>query len=215
MAINITQNVEDVTKQVLDLNKNFINKSIDVIGQLKNGSPTEKIANINQDMIADVFNGMMKLNLEYYSKLMDYGFSVTNQLLSSQSQEQETPSAFTLSGTGNPGTNIKMEFVLDNSKEERVVCQLENAAFINIDDQTENPEISVDYSPQTFELDAGKSATINIVCSISKKSAAGTYYTHAKVVGFEPAYFTIIVNVEKNTAKNASENQPTKKRAAK
>ena len=174
MAINITQNVEDVTKQVLDLNKNFINKSIDVIGQLKNGSPTEKIANINQDMIADVFNGMVKLNLEYYSKLMDYGFSVTNQLLSSQSQEQETPSAFTLSGTGNPGTTIKMEFVLDNSKEERVVCQLENAAFINIDDQTENPEISVDYSPQTFELDAGKSATINIVCSISKKSATGT-----------------------------------------
>ena len=78
MATNITQNLEGITKQFLDINRNYINKSIDVIGKLKN-SPTQKITNINQDFIADVFNGIVKLNLDYYSKLIDYGFTVTNK----------------------------------------------------------------------------------------------------------------------------------------
>ena len=63
MATNITQNLEGITKQFLDINRNYINKSIDVIGKLKN-SPTQKITNINQDLIADVFNGIVKLNLD-------------------------------------------------------------------------------------------------------------------------------------------------------
>lgn len=214
MAINITRNIEDITKQALDINRKYINKSIDVISRLKKGLASDKITNINQEVIAEVFSGVVKLNLDYYSKLIDFGFSVTDQILSSQNTE-ETASSFTLSGKGNPGYVINMEFVLDNTKEEKVFCQLENTAFVNIDDQTENPEISVTFNPQSFELDMGKSAKINIVCNVSKNSATGTFYTYAKVIGFEPAYFTIVLTIEKNTETNAGKKQPTEKAAAK
>lgn len=210
METKITQNVEDITKQVLDINRKYINKSIEVIGQLKNSSRSGKISNISQDMVADVFNGIVKLNLEYYSKLMDYGFSVTDRILSSTNEEEQTGSSFTLSGTTNPGTVVNLGFVLDNSKEVNVLCQLESSSFVNIDDETENQEISVDFRPQSFELETGKSVNIDIVCSVSEKSAVGTFYTHAKVIGFEPAYFTIVLNIEKN-GENASENISTEK----
>lgn len=123
MAINMAKNMEDITKHVLDINRNYINKSIDVIGLLKEAGNAKKITNINQDLVADVFNGIVKLNLEYYSKLVDFGFSVTNQILS-PSQESSTGSSFTLSGKIKPGEIITLQFVLDNPKSEAVLCEL-------------------------------------------------------------------------------------------
>lgn len=206
MAINITQNVEGIAKQVLDINKEYINKSINVISRLQEGSAKEKITNINKELIGEVFSGIMKLNLEYYSKILDYGFSVTNQILSSQNN-QETAASFTLSATGKLGSVINLEFVLDNTKEEKAFCQFESSTFINVDNQTENPEISISFEPQSFELDKGKSVKINIACTVSGKSLLGTYCTSVKVIGFEPAYFTIVLNIEKNTNTNARKKQ--------
>lgn len=208
MAINITQNVEDITKQVLDINRKYINKSVDIIGKLKNGAAAEKITNIDQDLIADVFAGIVKLNIDYYSKLMDYSFSITDRILSPQTTEEEVGSSFTLSGKGNPGATIEMGFVLDNSKEEKVFCELQSTRFINADDETENPEISVSFQPQSFELESGGAANIGVICHISKETATGTFHSFVKVLGFEPAYFTIVITIEKNTMPNASNTEP-------
>lgn len=215
MAINITQNVEDITKQVLDINRKYINKSVDIIGKLKNGAAAEKITNIDQDLIADVFAGIVKLNIDYYSKLMDYSFSITDRILSPQTTEEEVGSSFTLSGKGNPGATIEMGFVLDNSKEEKVFCELQSTRFINADDETENPEISVSFQPQSFELEAGGAANIGVICNISKEAATGTFHSFVKVLGFEPAYFTIVITIEKNTMPNASNTEPIETPATK
>lgn len=208
MAINITQNVEDITKQVLDINRKYINKSVDIIGKLKNGAAAEKITNIDQDLIADVFAGIVKLNIDYYSKLMDYSFSITDRILSPRTTEEEVGSSFTLSGKGNPGATIEMEFVLDNSKKEKVFCELQSTKFINSDDETENSEISVSFQPQSFELESGGAANIGVICNISKEAAAGTFHSFVKVLGFEPAYFTIVITIEKNTMPNANNTEP-------
>ena len=208
--------MEDITKQVLDINRKYINKSIDVIGKLKNNSAKDQITNINQDLIADVFNGIVKLNLDYYSKLIDYGFSLTNQILTSSAEEkEEAGSSFTLSGKGIPGSSIDISFVLDNSKSEKVFCQLESTSFVSIDDQTENAEISVSFKPQSFDLEAGKSENISVLCRVSEKSASGTFYCYARVIGFEPAYFTIVLTIEQNTKQDAIKTQPAKKARAK
>lgn len=218
MATNITQNLEGITKQLLDNNRNYINKSIDAIGKLKN-SPTQKITNINQDLIADVFNGIVKLNLDYYSKLIDYGFSVTNKILSAPEnrlgENEEQGSSFTLAGKGNAGSSIDISFVLDNSKSEKAFCQLENTPFVSIDEHKENPDITVSFQPQSFDLEAGKSESISVLCSVSEKSAAGTFYSYARVIGFEPAYFTIVLTIEQNTKQDAINTQPAKKTTAK
>ncbi|WP_404986733.1 hypothetical protein ACI513_06920 [Chryseobacterium sp. M5] len=210
MAINMTKNMEDITKQVLDINRNYINKSIDVIGLLKEAGSSKKITNINQDLVADIFNGIVKLNLEYYAKLVDFGFSVTNQILS-PSQESSTGSSFTLSGKVKPGEMITLQFVLDNPKSEAVLCELQYSFFLNIDDQTENLEISAKFSPQSFQLEPEKSMTIDILCPVSKTSKLGTYYSHVKVVGFEPAYFTIILTIEKPITRNVSKKNQSDK----
>ncbi|MEG1592086.1 hypothetical protein [Chryseobacterium sp.] len=210
MAINMAKNMEDITKQVLDINRNYINKSIDVIGLLKEAGNAKKITNINQDLVVDVFNGIVKLNLEYYAKLVDFGFSVTNQILS-PSQESSTGSSFTLSGKVKPGEIITLQFVLDNPKSEAVLCELQYSSFLNIDDQTENPEISATFSPQSFELEPEKSMTIDISCPVSKASKLGTYFSHVKVLGFEPAYFTIILTIEKPITTNVSKKNQSDK----
>lgn len=210
MAINMAKNMEDITKQVLDINRNYINKSIDVIGLLKEAGSSKKITNINQDLVADIFNGIVKLNLEYYAKLIDFGFSVTNQILS-PSQESSTGSSFTLSGKVKPGEMITLQFVLDNPKSEAVLCELQYSFFLNIDDQTENLEISAKFSPQSFQLEPEKSMTIDILCPVSKTSKLGTYYSHVKVVGFEPAYFTIILTIEKPITRNVSKKNQSDK----
>lgn len=213
MAINLTKNAEEISKQLLDINRKYINKSMGVIGKLKDFSPKEKITNIDQNMISDVFGGIVKLNLEYYSKLVDFGFAVTDQILFSNPKqtEEETTSSFTLTGTGKPGSSVELQFVLDNSKTETVTCTLENSVFINIDDQSETSEINLSFEPQSFELKEGQSQTIQIKADLSKKISDGTFFSHVKVAGFEPAYFTVVIHVEKPISNARKKNQPVEK----
>lgn len=214
MAANINQSAEDITQQVLDINKKYVQKGIGLIGKLTESSATDKIANINQDTLVGIFTGLVKLNLEYYSKVMDFGFEVTNQLLSS-SKSESTESSFTVSGNVQPGPSVELSFVLDNTKNENVLCQLESTSFLDATSQQESNDISVLFSPQSLELQPGASAQILIICSAGKQIVPGTYYSYAKVTGFEPAYFTIVLTIEKNTRTNASQKTTVRKRTAK
>lgn len=213
MTININQHVADIAKQVIEINENYVNKSIDMIAKLKDHSVSEKITNIDQDTIVGIFNRLVKVNLECYSKLMDFGFEATNQLLSAKNETTE--SSFTLSGHLKPGGSLDLSFVLDNTKSENVFCQLENSSFLNSDNQQESPDIEVVFSPQSFELLPGATTKVLATCSSGKQTTPGTYYAYAKVIGFEPAYFTIVLTIEKNTRTNANQKTTIRKRTTK
>lgn len=211
MAINITKNAEEISRQLLDINRKYINKSIDVIGKLKNVSPAEKITNIDQNMISEVFSGIVKLNLEYYSRLLDFGFTVTDKILFPQDSREEASSSFTLTGKGNPGSAVELQFVLDNSKTEAVKCNLQNTVFQNLESLEDTNEITLSFEPQSFELKKEQSQNIIIKAALSKTISEGTYFSHVKVAGFEPAYFTVIIHVEKPTTNVRKKKQPDEK----
>ncbi len=208
MAINFTKNIEDISRQIADINKDYLHQTVSIIEQLKSGSVQNKITNINQDVIADVFNGIVKLNLEYYGKLMNFGLSVTKQVLGAE--DQQTDSAFTLSGSGLAGSSIQMSFVLDNTKNEKALCELQCSLFSNIDNQTETEEIQAFFKPQSFELNSGESAQVTVICEVARNIPSGTYYATVRVQGFEPAYFTIVLTIDSDQT-NSENNEPGKK----
>ena len=47
MAINFTKNIEDISRQIADINKDYLHQTVSIIEQLKSGSVQNKITNIN------------------------------------------------------------------------------------------------------------------------------------------------------------------------
>jgi hypothetical protein len=97
-----------------------------------------------------------------------------------------------------------MQFLLDNIKEEKVLCNFVNSDFVDVDDPTETYELKTKFSPQAFSLEKNASQPISISVTIDPDVKLGTYQSKVQVEGFEPLYFLIRINVvRKNSKKTA------------
>ncbi len=207
--------VEELFKNTIELNKKYINQSFRLINQIsQQGTLDKNIFTFKPELYRKAVKTFSRMNLEYYNKVMDLGFSFADEFLSRKEQavHMEEPS-FTLNGKGLPGSDVKLQFVLENTRNEEVHCELRNTPFVDDMDRHETPGITTQFSPQAFRQDPGGSHTISISLTIGKQVLPGIYCSDVSVIGFEPTFFAMVLEVGQKS--KTTGNATTKKRSAK
>ncbi len=197
--------VEELFKHTIELNKRYINQSFKLINQMgQQGNLDKNVFTFKPDLYARAIKTFSRMNLEYYNKVMDLGFSFADEVLFNnvQSAQQEEPS-FTLRGSGTPGSEVKLQFVLENTRNSAVQSELRNTPFINEINLEEAEGIATRYTPQVFRQEPGGTHTVDITLNIGKGVKPGTYSSDVSVIGFEPTFFAMVLEVVP-TAKNAT-----------
>jgi hypothetical protein len=207
---SFAKNVEDLVSKSIEANKVFLSEGTRLVKQFTD--PTAKKENINlfqPELVTNAFNAFAKLNIEYLKGLIDLGLSVTKQAgtqatdnaPSSANTDAGPGPAFVLQSDAMAGSRVTLQFLLDNVKKEPVLCQFVNTAYQLQADATQNQEFKTDFSPQNFTMEPGDSKTISIVVSIPANTAAGSYSSNVQVKGFEPVFFSIVLNVTQQQTK--------------
>jgi hypothetical protein len=206
MARKNTGEMEDLLRKSFELNRKFVKESFRIFNEVRNrGTVNKNLFTFNPDLYNKAVTTFSRMNLEYLNKMMDFGFTVADEVFFEKMQPNDveiTPS-FNLSGTGVPGSGVNLSFVLENTKGEEVFCELKHSTFTRDTDMEVSPDISVEFSPQSFTQKAGESRTVGILLDIGKNVEPGLYVSDVRVLGFEPSYFTVSLAVEPPTSESA------------
>jgi hypothetical protein len=211
-----TREVEELFKHTIELNKKYINQSFKLINQINQQGPLDKnLFTFKPDLYAKAIKTFSRMNLEYYNKMMDLGFSFADEFLSHQPQADHTEEpSFILEGKGVPGSEVKLQFVLENTRNAEVHCELKNTPFVREEDKQKTSGITTSFDPQAFRQDPGGSHTVSISLTIGKQVIPGKYTTDVSVIGFEPTFFAIVLEVDqivKTTVNATAKRQSAKK----
>ena len=111
------------------------------------------------------------------------------------------------------GSKVSLSFLLDNIKPDAVLCTLVNTPYSIQDNVLVKENFITNFSPQSFMLNTGEQKRINIDINIPDNVTPGVYISNVQVQGFEPAYFSIILTVNKLAEKTPINGRNTKKKS--
>lgn len=200
------QPLETLFKQTLELNKKYMNQSLSMLNQWsKQPNKSSNLFVFKPEQYSKAFKAYAQLNLEYYNQAMQLGLGMMDAFLNAGNNEKETVTepAFELSANAEAGSSVTLEFVLENTKTETAECQLTNSIFIN-SESVEFPSIKTTFSPEKFTQKPGESSTVKITLRIPKNTPPNMYFSNASVVGYEPSFFRIHLNVQPPQTKTAN-----------
>ncbi len=206
MAKNSEGQMEELLRKSFELNRKFIKESFRVFNEVRNRRTVNKnLLTFNPGLYNKAITTFGKMNLEYLNKMMDFGFTVADEVFFDKMQpgDIEVTPSFNLRAKGLAGSEVKLTFVLENTKEEEVFCELRHSAFTLETDNKDLPEITASFSPQSFTQQAGESSTVEIILRIGIDVEPGAYTSNVQVLGFEPSYFTVTLAVEPPTSETA------------
>ncbi len=216
---DFSKDVESILKKTININKQYLKQGTELVKEFGNSGKNTKNLNLFQPQnLLSAFTQFTKMNLDHYKNMMDLSFEISKKAFQSAESEQnddenpeESPS-FVISATVNPGESVSLEFLLDNVKTEEVTCQLVNSEYINSEEPGNGYNFKTVFQPQSFQLEPSASQTVKIRISVEKEIVLGTYQSKVQVVGFEPAYFLIQLNITQKQAEEPK-NKQTKKPA--
>jgi hypothetical protein len=209
---SLAKDIEELVNKSIEANKIFLSESSRIVRQFT--KPGEKkTPNIFQaNFLTDAFNAYTKLNIQHLKNMVDLGVSMVKKVGAqptadpgAKAENAETSSApsFVLEAEAEAGVNISLSFLLDNIKEETVLCNLVNSPYIfNADILVEENFITA-FSPQSFRLGTDEQQRIHIDIAIPATAKPGVYISNVKVQGFEPAHFSIRLTVKEKSTKKA------------
>jgi hypothetical protein len=204
---SLTSEIEELVKKAAEANKVFINEGAKLVQQMgKNTSGKQQIPSVQPELLMDVFNSMVKLNIQHTSKLIDIGISfakkitgqeedVTEQVFKDDTHTGTHQPAFELRAEIKAGETTTVPFLLDNIKKETVICQLVQSDFVHQSDASIKPGFQADFHPQSFPLEPSETKKVNIIVATQADAAPGVYLCHVQVLGFEPAFFSLYLTV--------------------
>lgn len=208
---SLAKDIEELVNKSIEANKVFMNEGSRILRGIT--TPGEKKAtNIFQaNFLTEAFNAYTKLNIQYLKNMVDLGVSMVQKAGSQPTTNTESTTAtsgmpapsFVLDAEAEAGSNISISFLLDNIKQEAVLCTLIYSPYVfSFDDLIEENFIT-GFNPQSFTLAAGEQQRINIDIAVPFTTKPGVYISNVKVQGFEPAHFSIRLNVKENLTKTA------------
>lgn len=205
---DITSDLEGLFKRTVEINTRYFKEGSELVRQISKTPKSGSDLNFFQpDVAAKAFTAFARLNLEHYKNVLDLGLKLTKQAVSDTTVEPEDVErkagepAFELSGSTTPGGKVEMDFLLDNTMDEQVRCQLKNTVFTNDADPDVSYEFQTEFSPQSFLLAPDKSQKILITIEVEDKVKPGDYTSRVEVLGFEPLFFVIKLNIPENPTK--------------
>jgi hypothetical protein len=214
---SLAKEIEDLINKSIEANKVFLNESSKLVR--KAITPGEKTASnlFGANFLTDAFTAYTKLNIQHMKNMLDLGVSLikqTNTQTSTAAEENtETGPAFILKGEVEEGSKISMSFLLDNIKQESVVCDLVNTSYTLQSDSSTVENFNTNFSPQSFLLNTGEQKRITIDIEVPQNTKAGVYSANVQVKGFEPAYFSILLTVKEIPNKTATNARKTTKKS--
>lgn len=205
---DIANDLEGLFKRTMEINTRYFKEGSELVREISKSSASGANVNFFQpEVVAKAFTAFARLNLEHYQNVLDLGLKLTKQAVSDVDVEQEDVErkagepAFELGGSVKPGGKMKMDFLLDNTMEKKARCELKNTVFTNDAEPDIRYEFHTEFSPQSFLLDPGKSQKISIEIEVEEKVQPGDYTSRVEVLGFEPLFFVIKLNIPENPTK--------------
>jgi hypothetical protein len=208
---SLAKDIEELVNKSIEANKIFLSESSRIVRQFT--KPGEKkTPNIFQaNFLTDAFNAYTKLNIQHLKNMVDLGVSMvkkvgvqptTDREAKAESTKTYAPS-FVLEAEAEAGSNISLSFLLDNIKQEAVLCNLVNSPYIFNADVLVEENFITGFSPQSFRLGTDEQQRIHIDIAIPATAKPGVYVSNVKVQGFEPAHFSIRLTVKDTPTKKA------------
>ncbi|MFT5822246.1 MAG: hypothetical protein ACI8ZM_003502 [Crocinitomix sp.] len=221
---------EGIFKKMVDINKDYFKQGKDLVSEVRgSGKKATDFKAPESGEIMGALSAFAELNIAHYKNVVELGFELTKNAFTNTGDTTEPTEpthasnpkdtveeavveemaeaadyvdepAFILTGTGCKESTLKLQFLLDNIKEEKVLCKFVNFDFVNIDDPTETYTLKTEFDPQSFSLEKNASQAVAISVTIDSDVKLGTYQSKVQVEGFEPLYFLIrIIVVRKNS----------------
>lgn len=220
----LAKDIEEFVNKSMEVNKFILNESSKFVRQFTKPGEKKNPTALNTNFLTEAFTAYTKLNIQYMKNVMDLGVSLVNKAGEQQTsaddstttattENTEAPPSFILNGETDQGGKLSLNFLLDNIKQEAVLCTL-----INTDYSLQN-EISVQenfvttFTPQSFTLGTGDRQRVNIEINIPTNVKPGIYTSNVQVKGFEPAYFSMIITVKEITIQTPANDRKSKKRS--
>lgn len=210
---DISKDLQDLFKKTAEANQLFLTEGAKFVSQLATGKlKGDKLAALNNKVLADAFSAYFRLGIQYTSNLVDLGVTLTKRLNNEMSSGETHPvsedngqqgkPAFILKAAGAPGVTAKTEFLLDNDRKEPVVCNLRQTPYALQDEPDVKLQFDTSFSPQSFELLPGQPQKVEISISIPHDVKEGIYVSHMQVEGFEHIYFSLYLQVASQQSTN-------------
>ncbi len=209
---------EDIVKNSIELHRRYFERGSELLGQLSRTRNSEENESDPGSYVGPMTE-LARLNIEHYQNVMKLSLEATRNAFGVASDTSDDSSAadagkaepdgpqtdfpdgyvdepaFVLSGTGHNGGKVILQFVLDNIKEEEVLCRLVNHAFVNDENPAERYHLASIFEPQSFTLLSKEAQKVAIVIEIPADVKPGVYNSKVQVIGFEPVYFLIQLQV--------------------
>jgi hypothetical protein len=202
--------VGQLLQKSMEANKIFLQEGSRFIKQLGNKDATiNTFSLLKSEALSRVVSEYVKLNLHHYNNLVDLGLNFIRQV--NPTNDNAAPAAdnaesfapsFVLEKEVEAGQPLNFQFLLDNSKQETVKCELTHSSFTSEQELANPVQFSTVFIPMSFELQPGESRNVQIVIQVPPETAVGRYRSNVQVKGFDPAYFSMYVTVIESTKKS-------------
>ena len=215
-STNEKSTLEELFKHSFELNRRYMSEGFKMLNEWSKQPKLDKNLFIfKPETYSKAINVFTKLNLDYYNKMMELGLGMTQEFFNRKDTVDEPPMepAFVLTADGKAGGRASLQFILENTKSETVHSELVHSAFTDENNAENEAAITAEFNPQLFTQEPGVSHTVKIDLRIPKNTSPATYISDVTVLGFEPSFFRIILNVEPATQK--TNHGRSKKRSAK
>lgn len=218
---SIANDIQELINKSIEVNKIFLSETSKLVRNVATPGEKKITANIFQaNFLTEAINAYAKMNIQHMKNMLDLGASLvqranTQQTTETSANTETTPEqaepSFVLKGDVTAGNKIAFSFLLDNSKQEAVLCTLVNSTYSLNDDVSTNENFATIFSPQSFMLNTGEQKRINIDIDVPANIKPGVYTSNVQVQGFEPAFFSIVLTVNETPKKTATNARKTKR----
>ena len=210
----MSSDLEDLFKKAIEINTRYFKEGSEIVREMGSGG-TGSVSDLNifqPDQLANAFTAMARLNLQHYQNVLDLGLQLTRQAVSGsessarggKEQKAKGP-AFVLTGTMDSDRKATLDFLLENTLDHEVTCEFKNSEFVSEDDEETRYEFRTGFSPQNFEMQPGDSKKVTIQVEAGADVLPGDYTSRVEVLGFEPLFFLIKLNLSEEPTKKSGD----------
>ncbi len=207
---DITSDLQRLFKRTIEINTRYFKEGAELVRKMSKMPKSGTDLNLFQpEEVAKAFTAFARLNLQHYQNVLDLGLELTRQAVSEAPTEdmhaEAMNPAFELTETVKSGNKAKLDFLLDNTMEEKVDCHFNHTVFTSDTDPDVSYEFETTFSPQSFPLAPGESQQIIIEIGVDDDVKPGNYTSRVEVLGFEPVFFLINLTITEKTTKKTGD----------
>ncbi len=200
---SLANDIQELINKSIEANKIFLSETSKLVRGVTTSGEKKTSSVFQANFLTEAFNAYAKMNIQHMKNMLDLGVSLVQKANTQQSTEAaenvqttEPPApSFILKGEVEAGGKISLSFLLDNIKQDAVLCTFINTPYSLQSDILVEENFITNFSPQSFMLDAGVQQRINIDISVADSAKPGVYTSNVQVQGFEPVYFSILLTV--------------------